>query len=265
MELERSSLKTGPKVATGPPARRLPGGALMATSANVIGYDWRVQRDGRTRRPRDCRLRECDDDRGGTRIAGSHCGCAPVSLPLAVADLGEICSGTVYLSVPLLNDIIQVGAGGKLATGTIQVSKTPFTVTVRRTDGRPIQAEILHEHQGYTGPAVRAKVFEEPVNCLSLQRISSGHGPLWLAAEAVHVDRRHDLQQFVNTIATFGLAKQRKMSGREKPPACRQAYGGQHDIPRNITQASTHVGECASSVTRLDGHTRSDRIRKARP
>jgi hypothetical protein len=25
------------------------------------------------------------------------------------------------------------------------------------------------------------------------------------------------------------------------------------------------VGECASSMTRLDGHTRSDRIRRARP
>jgi hypothetical protein len=64
---------------------------------------------------------------------------------------------------------------------------------------------------------VRTTVFDEPVNCLSLQRISSGHGPqLWLATEAVHVDRQQDLQQFVRTIATFGLAKQRKMSGHEK-------------------------------------------------
>lgn len=46
----------------------------MATSANVIGYYWRMQRDGRTRRPRDCRLRECDDDRGGTRIAHRNVG-----------------------------------------------------------------------------------------------------------------------------------------------------------------------------------------------
>jgi hypothetical protein len=165
----------------------------MASTTEVIGYDWPVPHDG------------------------SRCGCAPGSLPLAVADLDEICSGTVYLSVPLVNDIIQVGAGGRLATGTIQVSKTPTTVTVRRTDGRPIQVEILHEHQGYTGPTVRTMVFDEPVNCLRLQRISSGHGPqFWLATEAVHVDRQQDLQQFVRTIATFGLAKQRKMSGREK-------------------------------------------------
>lgn len=218
---------------------------------------------------------------------------------LSLGDLDEICSGTVYLSVPLLNDIIQVGAGGKLATGTIQVSKTPITVTVRRTDGKPIQAEILHEHQGRTGPAVRAKVFEEPVNCLSLQRISSGHGPLWLAAEAVSRCAHRTARHRASTRQPAGPPPPSSPNRRSRPPrgcgrawcrahaapsrgrrrardaeesgepdatpACRQAYGGQHDIPRNITQASTHVGECASSVTRLDGHTRSDRIRKARP
>jgi hypothetical protein len=140
------------------------------------------------------------------------------SLALAVADLDEISDGTVYLSVPLLNDIIQVGAGGDLATGRIQVSKTPTTVTVRRTDGKPMQAQILHEHQGYTGPTVRTKVFHEPVDCLRLQRIAGGDGPrLWFANEGVHVDRHQDLQQFVRTIATFGLAKQRVMSGPGKP------------------------------------------------
>jgi hypothetical protein len=159
-----------------------------------------------------------NDERHSQRNA-LHGGCAaPGSLSLAVADFDEIYSGTVYLSVPLLNDIIQVGAGGILRTGTIQVSKTPTTVTVRRTDGRPIQAQILHEHPGYTGPTVRRKVFHEPVNCLRLQRISSGDGPrLWVANEVVHVDRHQDLQQFVRTIATFGLAKQRGMSGRGGP------------------------------------------------
>ena len=39
---------------------------------------------------------------------------------------------------------------------------------------------------------------------------------LWLATEAVRVDRHQDLQRFVRTIATFGLAKQREMSGHEK-------------------------------------------------
>jgi hypothetical protein len=194
----------------------------MATTGIVIGHERQLYRDARPGPARDrdtADRRECSDDRGGVRIAGSRCGCAPGSLLLTVADLDEIYSGTVYLSVPLSNDVIQVGAGGILTTGRIEVSKTPTTVTVRRTDGRPIQAEILHEYPGYSGPTVRRKVFDEPVNCLILQRISSGDGPrLWLAAQAVHVDRQQDLQQFVHTIATFGLAKQRKMAGHQKHP-----------------------------------------------
>lgn len=144
-----------------------------------------------------------------------HRWCAPGSHALAVADLDEIDSGTVYLSVPLVNDVILVGAGGDLSTDTIQVSKTPTSLTVRRTDGRPLQAQILHEHQGYTGPTVRTDVFDEPLDCLSLELMRSADGRLaWFATEAMHVDRHQDLQQFVHTIATFGLAKQRAMAGR---------------------------------------------------
>jgi len=135
-------------------------------------------------------------------------------LLLVAADLDEMRSGTVCLSVPLRNDIIQVGAGGELTSSTIQVSKTPTTVAVRRTDGRPIQAQILHDHPGYTGPTRRTTVFDEPLNCLRLQRITSCDGAgLWLATAVVHPDRRQDLEQFVKTIATFGLAKQRTISG----------------------------------------------------
>lgn len=141
--------------------------------------------------------------------------CAPGSHGLAAADLDEMDSGTVYLSVPLVNDVIVVGAGGDLSTGTIQVSKTPISLTVRRTDGTPLQAQILHEHQGYTGPTVRTNVFHEPLDCLSLELMRSADGRLaWFATEAMHTDRQQDLQQFVKTIATFGLAKQRATAGR---------------------------------------------------
>jgi len=128
------------------------------------------------------------------------------------ADLDEMLCGTIHLSVPLLDDIIQVGIGGNVAMGTIQVSKTPATVTVRRTDGKPIQAQILHEHQGYSGPTVRTNVFHTPVDCLRLEQLSTADGPRpWVAAETVHVNRDQDLRQFIVTIATFGLAKQRRV------------------------------------------------------
>ena len=139
--------------------------------------------------------------------------CAPASLAIVSADLDEMDSGTIYLSVPLLDDVIQVGIGGNVATATIKVSKTPTTVTVLRTDGTPMQAQILHEHQGYTGPTVRTKVFHTPVDCLRLEQRGSENGPsLWFPTETVHVNRAQDLRQFVVTIATFGLAKQRRVS-----------------------------------------------------
>lgn len=138
---------------------------------------------------------------------------APASMAVVSADLDEIDSGTIYLRVPLLDDVIQVGIGGDVATATIQVTKTPTTVTVRRTDGAPMQAQILHEHQGYAGPTRRTNVFRTPVDCLRLeQRVSENGASHWFPAETMHVNRGQDLSRFVVTIATFGLAKQHQAS-----------------------------------------------------
>ena len=140
-----------------------------------------------------------------------HRRCTPACLAIKSADLDEIDSGTIYLSVPLLHDAIQVGIGGDVATATIQVVKSSASVTVRRTDGAPMQVQILHEHRGYTGPTVRTKVFRSPVDCLVLERRGIEHGQnLWFPTEMAHVDRGEDLSRFVATIATFGLAKQRR-------------------------------------------------------
>jgi hypothetical protein len=57
-----------------------------------------------------------NDERRSQRNA-LHWGWAPGSLALVAAGLDEIRSGTVYLSVPPLNDIIQVRVGGNLTTG----------------------------------------------------------------------------------------------------------------------------------------------------
>ena len=124
--------------------------------------------------------------------------------------LDEMRCGTLHLSVPLLNDVIQVGARGDLASATIEVSRTVTGMTVRRVDGRRLQAQILHEQPGYTGPTTRTDVFCEPVDLLQLESADGDHGSRrWFAAAGVRVGRRQDLEQFVRTVATFGLAKQR--------------------------------------------------------
>jgi hypothetical protein len=127
-------------------------------------------------------------------------------------DLDQIASGTIHLSVPLVDDVIHVGLGGDYLTGTIQVSKSPTVVSVRRVDGKPMQAHIVRDPPEDAGRGTPRTVFRQPVDCLTLERIGVDGRGLWVAGYDVHVDRHQDLQQLVNTIATFGLAKQRKTS-----------------------------------------------------
>ena len=143
--------------------------------------------------------------------AHEHRRCTPACLAIVSADLDEIHSGPIYLSVPLLDDVIQIGIGGDVSTATIQVVKSHTSLTVRRTDGAAMQAQILHEHPGYAGPTVRTEVFRTPVDCLRLERQGSAHGPsLWFPTGSIHLNRGEDLERFVLTIARFGLAKQRR-------------------------------------------------------
>lgn len=49
---------------------------------------------------------------------------------------------------PLLDDVIQVGASEVLQTASIVVVRTPSALSVHRSDGRPLQARIIREHDG---------------------------------------------------------------------------------------------------------------------
>lgn len=127
---------------------------------------------------------------------------------LTCPDLDELDCGTFHLSVPLVDDVIQIGIGGDTDVGTIEVTKTATALRVRRVDGRPIQAELLTYHPQDTGPVLRTTVFDPPVRSLTLERLSSPG--LWAGTSATDVDREATVGQFVRTIATFGLAKQRR-------------------------------------------------------
>ena len=64
--------------------------------------------------------------------------------------LDEMEFGTIELSVPLLDGIIQIGAGGEADVGRIRVTKESGTVTVVRVDGVPIQVDIVADAQSST-------------------------------------------------------------------------------------------------------------------
>ena len=133
-----------------------------------------------------------------------------ISLPARVArSVSEMSTGTVLLSVPLLDDVVQVGTDGSLATGTLEVAKTPSAMVVRRTDGRRLQAQILRQYAG--GSTSRTPVFLEPVRSLRLQCVPRADAPeLWLVLPGVQIRQRPDLFQLIETITAFGLAKQRR-------------------------------------------------------
>lgn len=130
------------------------------------------------------------------------------ALPIHIADeLDRLNCGTVFLTVPILGEAIQVGAADRLAMTTIEVRTTPRTVTVRRTDGNPLQARIVH--RGQDGAVFRTPVFTEPVAELRLRRLARPLGaPLWLVASRERIRRSSDLLQLITTIVTFGVAKQ---------------------------------------------------------
>lgn len=167
-----------------------------------------------------------------------HC---MIGLPARVArSVSAMRTGTVLLSVPLLDDVIQVGTADSLATGTIEVVKTPSAMVVRRTDGRPLQAQILHQHVG--GSASRTPVFLEPVRSLRLLCVpQSAASELWLAVPGGQIRRRPDLFQLIETISAFGLAKQRRLS----------SSGGNADVIAHAGGHSTPLG-CAEPDARAD-------------
>ena len=115
---------------------------------------------------------------------------------LRVPDLDEMRCGTVRLTVPLIDDVIQIGLGGRFDTGTIEVVRRPNAVTVVRADGRPIQARINED--GSAGHIV----LREPIGKLTIARV----GGQWF----VPVGQTQDVAQLVAVIANFALAKQRR-------------------------------------------------------
>ena len=131
-----------------------------------------------------------------------------IGLDARVADsVDEMHTGIVLLSVPLVDDVIQVGAAGAPQTGTIEVAKSPTAMVVRRTDGVGLQAEILHQRDGE--PPLRTQVFRAPVPALRLRCGQDSTGSrCWMLHPGAGIRRPADLDQLVETIAAFGLAKQ---------------------------------------------------------
>jgi len=131
-----------------------------------------------------------------------------LGLPTEIsASIDEMDCGTVLLSVPLCEDVIQVGTAKKLPTAQIEVRTSDSEMSVHRTDGKPLQAQIIHcDADGAEWPMT---VFAEPVPALRLQRLRTLRGSrLWVVTDGANPRRCADLAQLVQTIVCFGAAKQ---------------------------------------------------------
>ena len=113
--------------------------------------------------------------------------------------LDEMEFGTIELSVPLLDGIIQIGAGGETDVGRIRVTKEPCTVTVVRVDGGPIQVDIVADAQS------SARVFAVPVPALRLERSADRWS---VAGNPVDAQCVPDVKRFADVVGTFAVAKQ---------------------------------------------------------
>ena len=140
-------------------------------------------------------------------------------LPEAIAgEIDQLHCGTVILTVPLLRGVIQVGSAGPLPTAKIEVRKSQSAVTVRRTDGVALQAQIVRRADN--GPASRSDVFTEPVGELRIQRdMQPDRTHVWSVASGDLRGPSAGLFQLITTIVTFGLAKQGNVADRERLPA----------------------------------------------
>jgi len=127
--------------------------------------------------------------------------------------LDEMEFGTIELSVPLLDGIIQIGAGGEADVGRIRVTKESGTVTVVRVDGVPIQVDIVADARSST------RVFAVPVPALRLARSDTR----WLVVEnSVVAERLWDVKRFADVVGTFAAAKQ----GRVKQGRAQHSHRG---------------------------------------
>ena len=132
---------------------------------------------------------------------------AVINLPARIADCVEqLSTRTTYLRVPLLNEVIQVGTGLTLPATTIAVTRTPFAVEVRRTDGKPLRAQIIRRRADNS--MARTDVFTGPVDFLRLKRRPDG-SKLW-TLEDLPSQRDSDVLQLVETIVAFTVTKQNR-------------------------------------------------------
>lgn len=151
--------------------------------------------------------------------ADVHCLSATRPLTIVSELIDEMPCGTITLSVPLRDDVIQVGVRDAPGKGLIRVCKWPRTVTVHRVDATPLQVAVTHEPDTSRPPQsalTGGLVFCAPVQTLRLHRRHSAKGTAWhVSVPRANLADPRLLKQFIDTVGAFGSAKQDSGAARE--------------------------------------------------
>lgn len=127
--------------------------------------------------------------------------------PLFLAnELGEMRRGEVTLSVPVKNNVIQVGVDSIDETGEILVKKGWRGVTIKNTDGSPIQVEVIDD----VTPDRITTVLKEPVAEIKFRKKRDLIGQVcWFAdGEGVNINDKAAITRFAGVVGKFAVTKQ---------------------------------------------------------
>ena len=134
------------------------------------------------------------------------------SPPFFAENLDVMRFGTVKLGVPLLDDVIQIGAVTDTRQGQIVVHRGWRSLSIARTDGTLLQAEIITPSYLTDGYAYeRTKVFEDPVDTVNLKRRRDlGGRAYWFACDDISVTSREAITKFAQIVGSYATFKQGK-------------------------------------------------------
>ncbi len=121
--------------------------------------------------------------------------------------LDQLRPGSILLTVPLVDDVVQVGIGGEYPTARVAVAVTSLLVRIRRLDGRPLQVHIVENWRDPVSPGIAIPVFADPADVVVLDRCDG----CWVPDARLRVTGSAELDRFIGTLARFAVAKQERV------------------------------------------------------
>ena len=144
-----------------------------------------------------------------------------IPLPYYPLSISRLRPGSIQLGVPLCRNVIQVGLHGAAPSGRISVvTDVNRITTISRSDGSPLQAEVIDEN-GMRGGRAAHTVFTEPVASFSIgPGTDTGRYEPWrIGGEDLEVADMIALQALTGAIGSYALSKIQRLEDEARRAA----------------------------------------------